>query len=101
MFSPEVQVCEFAGCPTHSPKDGELHHLMPTVAKIALELHIPCQSLLVGENEVQWSTSLKKLLYNLENKVFTSAVQETPRLFMHCFDVPPADSGVIDVHNQN
>lgn len=71
---------------------------MLTVAKTA---HIPCQSLLVGDNEVQRRASLKKLLYQLEKEVFTNAVQETPRLFMHCFVVPPADTGVIDVHNQN
>lgn len=52
IFSPEVQVCELAGCPTHSPKDGELHHFMVMAAKTALELHIPCQSLLVGENKI-------------------------------------------------
>jgi len=56
VCSPEIQGSELALRP-RCPKDPELHHFMVTAAKAALELHIPHQPLLVGENKVQHSPS--------------------------------------------
>ncbi|KAK4825309.1 hypothetical protein QYF61_026828 [Mycteria americana] len=61
--------------------------------KAALELHIPHQPLLVGENKVQHSTSPRWLLGHLEEEVTISAFQEPPGLLMPCCVVPPTDIG--------
>ncbi|KAK4828307.1 LOW QUALITY PROTEIN: hypothetical protein QYF61_025319 [Mycteria americana] len=76
--SPEVQGSELAVCPPRCPKDLELHHFMVTASKAALELHIPHQPLIFGENKVQHSTSPHWLLYHLEKKVIIYAFQEPP-----------------------
>ncbi|KAK4832223.1 hypothetical protein QYF61_021070 [Mycteria americana] len=92
--SPEVQGSELAVCPPQCPKDLELHHFMVTAAKAALELHIPSEPLLVGENKVQHSTSPRWLLYHLEKEVIINAFQEPPGLLIPCCVVCPTDSGV-------
>lgn len=56
ISSLEVQGSEFAVSPSHCPKDLELHHFMVTAAQAALELHIPHEPLLDGENKDQHST---------------------------------------------
>ncbi|KAF1477619.1 FERM domain-containing protein 3, partial [Megadyptes antipodes antipodes] len=86
VCSPEVQGSELAVCSPRCPKDLELHHFMVTAAQAALELHIPHQPLLVGENKVQHSTSPCWLLYHLEKEVTISAFQEPPGLLMPCRD---------------
>ena len=70
---------------------------MVTAAKAALELHTPHQPLLVGENEVQHSTSPHWLLYHLEKEVIINAFQETPGLLMPCCVVPSTDIRVVEV----
>lgn len=53
VCSPQVQGSELAAHSPGCPKDPELHHFIVTVAKAALEHHIPYQSLPVGENKVK------------------------------------------------
>lgn len=69
------------------PKDLELYHFMVTAAKVAFGLHTPPQSLLVGENKVQHSTSHHQQIYHLE--VIINALQEAPGLLMPSCVVPP------------
>ncbi|KAK4822002.1 hypothetical protein QYF61_006616 [Mycteria americana] len=91
VCSPEVQGSELAVRPPQCPKDLELNHFTVTAAKAALELHIPHQPLLVGENKVQHSTSPRWLLCHLEKEVIINTFQEPPRLLMPCCVVPPRD----------
>ncbi|KAK4806246.1 hypothetical protein QYF61_013390 [Mycteria americana] len=81
------------GCSITFPgiEDPELHHLMVTAAKAAFDLHIPNEPLLVGEQEVQQSTSPHWLLCHLGEEVVIDALQELPGLLMPCSVVPPAD----------
>jgi len=97
VCSPEVQGRELAVCPPRCPKDLELHHLMVTADKAALEHHIPHQLLLVGQNKVQHSTSPHGLLYHLEKEVIINAFQEPAGLLMPCCVISPADIGVVEV----
>ncbi|KAK4824261.1 hypothetical protein QYF61_012527 [Mycteria americana] len=92
VCSPEVQGSELAVHPPWCPKDLELHCFMVTVAKAALELHIPHQPLLVGQNKVQHSTSPHWLLCHLEKEVINT-FQELPGLLMPCCVVPTTDIG--------
>jgi len=71
VCSPEAQDSELAVRPPLFPKDLDLHHCMVTAAKAAVELHIPHQTLLVREKEVQHSISPCGLLYHLEKAVIT------------------------------
>ncbi|KAK4805791.1 hypothetical protein QYF61_000397, partial [Mycteria americana] len=81
VCSPEGQGSELAVCPPRCPKDLKFHYFMVTAAKAVLELHIPHQPLLVGENKVQHSTSHRWLhLCHLEKEVIINAFQEPPRL---------------------
>ena len=66
VCSADVQGSELAVRPAYCTKDFEPHHFMVTAAKATLALHIPHQSLLAGENNVQHSTSICGLLYHLE-----------------------------------
>ncbi|KAK4826701.1 hypothetical protein QYF61_010916 [Mycteria americana] len=91
VCSPEVQGSELAVFPPRRPKDLKLHHFMVIAAKAALELHIPHQPLLVGENKVQHSTSPRWFLYHLEKEGIISTFQEPHRLLMPCCVVPPTD----------
>lgn len=50
MHSPEVQSSQLAALLSNYPKDLDPH---PFAAKAVLELHMPHQPLLFGENEVQ------------------------------------------------
>ncbi|GAB0192653.1 hypothetical protein GRJ2_001730600 [Grus japonensis] len=101
VCSPEVQGSELAVCPPHCPEDLELHHFMVTAAKAALELHIPYQPLLVGENKVQNGTSPCWVLYHLEKEVIIDAFQEPPGLLMPCCVVPPTDIRVTEVPHKD
>ncbi|KAM9634999.1 uncharacterized protein ACIBXB_015978 [Morphnus guianensis] len=101
LCSPEVQGSELAVRPPRHPKDLELHHFMVTEAKAALELHIPHQPLLVGENKVQHSPSPRWLLHHLEKEFPISAFQEPPGLLMPCRVVPPTDIRVVEVPRED
>ncbi|KAK4829762.1 hypothetical protein QYF61_006486 [Mycteria americana] len=97
VCSPEVHGSELAVHPPQCPKDLEHRRLMVTAAKAALELHIPHQPLLVGENKVQHSTSPLWFLYHLEKEFIINAFEEPPRLLMLCWTccvVPLTDIGV-------
>ncbi|KAK4823607.1 hypothetical protein QYF61_004210 [Mycteria americana] len=100
VCSPEVPGSELAVLPPCCPKDLELHHFMVTAAKAALELHIPHQPLLVGENKVQHSASPRLLLYHLEKEVIINTFQEPPGLLMPCCVVPPTDISVVEVPHE-
>ncbi|GAB0210107.1 hypothetical protein GRJ2_003476500 [Grus japonensis] len=101
VCSPEVQGSELAECPPRCPEDPELHHFVVTAAKAALELDIPYQALLIGENKVQHGTSPRGLLYHLEEKVIINTFQEPPALLVPCCVLPPADVGVVEVHHKD
>ena len=101
VCSPEVQGSELALYPHCCPKDLELHHFMVTAAKAALELRIPHQPFLVGENKVQCSTSPRWLLHHLENEVIINTFQEPPGLLMPYCVVPPTDIGVAEVPHED
>lgn len=75
-----------------------MHHFVVAVAKAVLELHIPH---LVGENEVQHSTSAHLLLYHLETESVINSVQEPPGLLMPCCVVPLIDIGVVEVPRED
>lgn len=76
--SPEDHGCEPAFCPIPASQDPELHHFTATAAKVAFDLHIPSESLLVGEYEIEQSASPCWLLYHLDKKVLINALQEPP-----------------------
>ncbi|PKU42448.1 hypothetical protein llap_7248 [Limosa lapponica baueri] len=97
VCSPEVQGSELSMCLPRYPKDLELHHFVVTAAKAALELHIPHQPLLVGENKVQHNTPPHWLLCHVEKEVTIHAFWESPGLLMPCCVVPPTDIGVVEV----
>ncbi|KAF4798543.1 hypothetical protein TURU_063040 [Turdus rufiventris] len=98
---PEAQGSELIVYHPHSPKDLELHHFMVTIVQGVLELHIPYQPLLVGENKVQYSTSPCWLLFYLEKEVVISTFQEPPRLLMPCCVVSPTDVRVVEVPHED
>jgi len=83
VSSPEVQGTEFAVHSPCCPKYLQLHHFMVTADKVALQLHIPHQSLLVGENKLQHNTSPCWLLGHLEKDVIINAFQKVPGLLDH------------------
>ncbi|GAB0210109.1 highly reducing polyketide synthase PKS6 [Grus japonensis] len=101
VCSPEVQGSELAECPPRCPEDPELHHFMVTAAKAALELDIPYQALLIGENKVQHGTSPRGLLYHLEEKFVINTFQEPPGLLALCCVLPPADVRVVEVPHKD
>lgn len=71
------------------PQDLELHHFMVTAVKADLELHIPVQYLLVGENGVQHNTSPHRLLSQLEKEVvIVNIFQEHSGLLMFQLTCP-------------
>lgn len=70
-----------------------IHHFVITTAKAALELCIPHQPFLVGENMVQHNTSCL-LLSHLEKGVIVNAFQEPSGLLMSFCVVLPTDSGI-------
>ncbi|KAK4832975.1 hypothetical protein QYF61_026801 [Mycteria americana] len=76
VCSPEVQGSELAAHPPRCSKDLERHHFVVPAVKAALELHIPHQPLLVGENKVQHSTSPCCLLCHLEKEVIIGVPEE-------------------------
>ena len=79
----------------------ELYHFWVTAAKAALELHIPHQPLLVGENKVQHRTSRRGLLYHLEEEVVLNAFQEPPGLPVCYCVVPSTGVGVVEVPHED
>ncbi|KAJ7399009.1 hypothetical protein BTVI_119316 [Pitangus sulphuratus] len=91
VCSPEVQGTEVAVCTPCCPKDLKLYHSMFTAAQAALDLHIPHQPLLAGENKVQHSIPCHWLLYHLEKEVVINAFQEPLGLIVLCCLVPPTD----------
>ncbi|KAK4824840.1 hypothetical protein QYF61_020213 [Mycteria americana] len=79
VCSPKVQGSELAVHRPQCPKDLELHHFMVPAAKAALELHIPHQPLLVGENKVQHSASPRWLRCHLEKEVIINVFNTAKR----------------------
>lgn len=61
---PKVPGTELAVHHPHCPEDIKHHHFMVTVDRASLELHIPHQFLLAGENNVQHSISPHQLPYS-------------------------------------
>ena len=74
---------------------------MVTAVKAAFDLHIPSESLLVGEYEVEQSTCPHWFLYHLGQAVVTGALQEPPGLHMPICVVPPADIKVAEVPHED
>ena len=75
--------------------------LMVTATKAALDLHSSHESLLVGENEIQHSSSPHWLLSHLEKEVIINAFQEPPGLPMPGYAVPPTDIRVVEVPHED
>ena len=67
----------------------------------SLELHVPHQPLLAGENKLQHSTSPHGLVYHLEKEVITKAFQEPPGLLMPCYAVLATDIGGVEVPHED
>ena len=101
VCSSEFQGSELAVSHPHCPKDLELHHFMVTTAVAATELHILHQSLFIGENKIQHSTSPRGLLCHLEKEIIVNAFQEPLGLLMPCCVVLSTDIGVVEVPHED
>lgn len=64
VCSPEAQSYDFAFCLAPSSQHSELHHLVVTASKAAPTLPIPSEAFLVGEHEVQSTSSCVKKLWS-------------------------------------
>lgn len=81
---PEVQACNPNFCGALSSQDPELGYLMVIAVKVASNLYIPDQFLLVCKYEAQWSASTFLVLDHLCQEVIINALQKAPRLLVLC-----------------
>ncbi|PKU39025.1 obscurihypothetical protein [Limosa lapponica baueri] len=81
--------------------DLELHQLTVTTAKAALELHVPHQPLLIGQDKIRNGTSPCLFLYHLKKEVIINVLQEPAGLLMPCCAVPPTDTKLVEVAHED
>ena len=96
-----LQGCDPAFCLVLSSQGPELHHLMVTAAKPALNIHVLKQFFLVCNYQIQQSISLRRLFNHLCQEVDISALQKPPGLLAPCHVAPPGGTVVVQTPHED